>query len=88
MTDAELRTEIAQLLRESGIFYLRDEDLERAFIEGAFDANLDQLGIDSLAAMELCIGLEVNWGSTLVPEDLAKVGSLQNLVRIVKDYAS
>jgi acyl carrier protein len=88
MTDSELRSAIAALLREAGIFYLRDGNLEQAFIDGSFDAELEQLDIDSLAAMELCIGLEVNWGSALVPEDLNRVGSLQSLVRVVKDGAS
>lgn len=88
MTESEIRLSIAELLRDAGIFHLRDENVERAFIDGSYDAHLDQIGIDSLAAMELCIGLEVHWGSTLVPEDLNRVGTLQSLVRIVKKGAS
>ncbi|HET6621064.1 MAG TPA: phosphopantetheine-binding protein [Dongiaceae bacterium] len=88
MSDSEIRTAIAELLRDAGIFYLRDENVERDFIDGSFDATLDQLRFDSLAAMELCIALEANWGSALVPEDLNRIGSLRNLVRIVKEGAS
>ncbi|HEX6121224.1 MAG TPA: acyl carrier protein [Dongiaceae bacterium] len=88
MTDSEIRTTIAALLRDAGIFYLRDENVEREFIDGSFDATLGQMRFDSLAAMELCIALEANLGSALVPEDLNRVGSLQNLVRIVKERAS
>jgi acyl carrier protein len=88
MTDGEIRSLLAELLRDASIFFLRDEKREQDFIDGAYDADLDQLGMDSLAAMELCIGLEVNWGTALVPEDLNKVRSLQNLVRIVKESAS
>jgi acyl carrier protein len=88
MSDSEIRTAIAALLRDAGIFYLRDENVERDFIDGSFDAALEQLRFDSLAAMELCIALEANWGSALVPEDLNRVGSLQNLVRIVKQGMS
>jgi acyl carrier protein len=39
--------------------------------------------MDSLAAMEICIGLEANWGAVIVPDDLRRIGSLANLVRIV-----
>jgi acyl carrier protein len=44
--------------------------------------------VDSLAAMEICIALEANWGTALVPEDLQRVGSLQALVRIVVETLS
>lgn len=85
MTDSEIRLGIVELLRDAGIFHLRDESRELDFVNGSFDVDLDQLRMDSLAAMELCIGLEVNWGSALVPEDLNKVRSLQSLVRFVKE---
>ena len=88
MTDQEARSVLAELLRGAGIYFLRDEEREQDFIDGAYNPDLDQLDMDSLAAMELCIELEVNWGSTLVPEDLNKVRSLQNLVRVVKESAS
>lgn len=88
MTDREIRSSLAELLRDAGIFHLRDEEVEQAFIDGSYDADLEQLDMDSLAAMELCIGLETNWGTTLVPEDLNRVGNLQSLVQILKEGAS
>ncbi len=88
MTETELRAAMVEMFRESGVFHLRDNDFESAFVDGKYDARLDELDIDSLAAMEICIALEANWGTALVPEDLQRVGSLQALVRIVMPAAS
>ena len=71
--------------RDSSVFFLRDESVEEQFIDGRYDVPLDRLDVDSLAAMEICIALEVNWGTALVPEDLQRVGSLQTLVGVVME---
>jgi acyl carrier protein len=83
MSDGEARAAIAELLRDAGVFHLRDEDLEADFIAGLISPEFHQLDMDSLAAMEICIGLEANWGAVIVPDDLRRIGSLANLVRIV-----
>ena len=76
------------MLRDSSVSFLRDENVEEEFIVGRYDVNLDQLVVDSLAAMEICIALEANWGIALVPEDLQRIGSLQALVREVSEAVS
>jgi acyl carrier protein len=68
-----------EVLRDSGLSFLGDDELENAFIDGRFDLNLGQLEVDSLAAMEICIAIEANWGVAIVPEDLNKIGSIQAL---------
>jgi acyl carrier protein len=88
MKATEIRRSLAEAFRDSSVFFLRDGKLEEEFIEGRFDVNLDQLDVDSLAAMEICIALEANWGIALVPEDLQRVGSLQALVRVVREAVS
>ena len=42
MTEPEIRMLIAEVLRDSGVFYLRDQKVEKEFIEGSYDANLDE----------------------------------------------
>jgi acyl carrier protein len=88
MKETELRRALAEVLRDSSVFFLRDESVEEQFIDGRYDVPLDQLDVDSLAAMEICIALEVNWGTALVPEDLQRVGSLQTLVGVVMEGIS
>jgi len=79
---------ITEVLRDSGVFDLRDQNVEKEFIDGCYDARLEVMDIDSLAAMEICIALEANWDTPFMPEDLLRVGSLQTLVRIVLEAAS
>ncbi len=88
MKTTEIRRSLAEVFRELRPYFLRDEKLEEEFINGCFDVNLDQLVVDSLAAMEICIALEANWGIALVPEDLQRIGSLQALVREVSEAVS
>jgi acyl carrier protein len=80
MTVTEIRRTLIEVLRDAGVSFLGDAKLENAFIDGRFDVNLDQLEVDSLAAMEICIALEANWGMAIVPEDLNRIGSIQALV--------
>jgi acyl carrier protein len=88
MTATDIRMSIIEVLWDSGVFSLRDQNVEKEFIDGRYDAKLEELDVDSLAAMEICIALEANWGTSLVPEDLQRVGSLQALVRVVLQAAS
>jgi len=83
MKETEIRRSLAEVFRDASVFFLRDENAEEEFIGDRYDVNLGRLDIDSLAAMEICIALEINWGIALVPEDLQRVGSLQALVRAV-----
>lgn len=85
MDKTQISAALVEVLRESGVFHLRDHDLENQFVAGVYDANLNELDIDSLAAMEICIALEANWGTALVPEDLHRLGTLQALVKTIAD---
>jgi acyl carrier protein len=84
MLDTELRRTLVMLLRQANIGTLRDGDLEAAFIAGTIDMAIEDLGMDSLAAMELCIGMEVSLGSDLVPDDLWRLGRLSALVAALR----
>ena len=62
MMETEIRKSLAEVFRDSSVFFLRDENAEEEFIAGRYDVNLDGLDIDSLAAMEICIALEDQLG--------------------------
>lgn len=75
-TSNELRAELAQMLRESGVFGLHDQGLEEDFVAGLTNPLLADLGIDSLAEMELCIAIEEEFNVSIVP---AELGGLKTL---------
>ena len=75
-----LRGTLTGLVRQAGIFGLRDDDLEKAFISGEVDPNLKDIGMDSLSEMELCIGIENELGVSIVPAELEKLATLDAVV--------
>jgi Phosphopantetheine attachment site len=83
MDSAQARQMLLELFEQANIFYLRNNALGPAFLAGALDLPLEQLGMDSLAEMELCIGIEVNTGLQIVPEDLRQIETLDRLVAML-----
>lgn len=86
MNKNAIRELLVPILQDAGIFYLRDTVAESDFVAGVWDIELTELEIDSLSAMELCIGLEVEWGLTVLPEDLNRLNTLGQLVDRVEKY--
>ena len=84
MTDQELRTIIVESLEYANVTTAREQSMAFLSSEGREDISLNQLGMDSLAVMELCIAIEVNTGVSIVPDDLQKVGTLNNLIKSVQ----
>lgn len=76
----QIRSALVEILLDSGIHYLRDHALEESFVEGTVDVPLIDLRMDSLAAMELCIALELEFDSSIVPSTLLDAQSLVGLV--------
>lgn len=52
-----------------------------AFIAGDIDLTIAELGMDSLACMELCMAIEVGTGISLAPDDLGFYASLGELAQ-------
>lgn len=75
------RTHLAQMLQASGVFGLRDQGLENDFIAGHANPTLNDLGIDSLAEMELCVVIENELGVSIVPDELGGLKTLEGLLR-------
>ena len=79
-----VRRKLVEILAKSGAFGLRDQGLEQAFIEGSHNPLLGDLAIDSLAEMELCIGIEEKFGVSVSPRQLARISTLEDLVLLVR----
>lgn len=84
MTEREIRQIILDGLQAGSVFKVNEMGLSDAFLAGTADAKFEDLEIDSLAVMELCIAIELGTGVSILPDDLEKLGSLQKLVARVK----
>lgn len=88
MNESEIRELIAATLDSTGVVAFGQNGLKPVFLQGQRDVGLAELDIDSLAAMELCIALEINTGASIVPEQLQSIGSLDRLVATVREMIS
>jgi acyl carrier protein len=77
------REALVHLVHSAGIFGLRDDDLERDFIAGKIDPELEKIGVDSLSEMELCIAIENEWGVSIVPAELGSLKTLNGILQRV-----
>lgn len=84
MTEQQVRRMLVEALEYSSVFAMREKNLTDGFLNGAAEVPLDELDMDSLAEMELCIAIEVNAGVSVVPDRLRKIGSLQRLVSVIR----
>ena len=80
MTEAEARLVLADALDAAVVRAFRAPGLRQSFVDEGRDIPLESLDIDSLAAMEICIAIEVNTGVAIVPDDLEALTSLGQLV--------
>lgn len=83
MSEGEIREMLVEALQSASVFGLRDNGWTEEFLAGTRDVALDDLEMDSLGAMELCIAVEVNTGVSIVPDDLTGLGTLGGLVRAI-----
>lgn len=71
--------DLVRLLLECGVLTLQERGVEDDVAAGRCDVRLDELTWDSLGLMEFCIALEDGWGVSITPDELAQVGTLQQL---------
>lgn len=76
----QARSTLVQMLRNAGIFGLRDDNLEQDFVLGVVNPLLKDLGLDSLSEMELCIAVENTFNVSISPASLSRFSSLDDLV--------
>lgn len=85
MTDQEIRMIIVEALDYASVFAMQDNNLQAAFLDGQQDIPLEELGMDSLAVMELCIAIEINAGVSIVSSELQSIDTLNRLVDTVRE---
>ena len=84
MNDAEIREMLVEALESASVFGLRNNGWTEEFLAGTRDVAFEDLEMDSLGAMELCIAVEVNTGVSIVPDDLTGLGTLGGLVQAIE----
>ena len=63
-------------LEAGGFAQARRTTFREPFLDGTLDPAFDDLELDSLARMEVCIAIEVALGISLAPEELQRYSSL------------
>ena len=62
-----------------------DQGLRSAFLERDANLRLADLEMDSLGQMEFCIAIELSTGVTLLPSQLAELGSTDAVERRIRE---
>ena len=73
------RQAFVDFLIESGVGGLRDNPQVTAFVQSKADIPLQNLTIDSLAFMEIAIGIEDLYEVSLSPNSISRYESLEDL---------
>ena len=84
MNDREIRQILADGLEAGAVHQVNDVSTREAFLAGTRDLTFEELEMDSLAKMELCIAIEVNAGVSIVPDELRRIESLEALVALIQ----
>jgi len=74
-----VRQALIEGLEAGGVSEASQIRFRAPFIDGTLDATFEELALDSLARMELCIAIEVALGVSLAPEELQRYRSLDAL---------
>ena len=82
MTDPETLA----LIKEALVYVAPDK--EHAFAQATLDSDLADLGIDSLAAVEIAGYVEDRLGVTLPDDELAQVHSLDGFAALIRNHDS
>jgi len=75
-----VRQALIEGLEAGGVSEASQIRFRAPFLDGTLDATFEELALDSLARMELCIAIEVALGVSLAPEELQRYRSLDALV--------
>ncbi len=84
MNDMALRDKIMAIVIDSGVYRPPPLDDQQAFINNQLDIELDQLDIDSLSSMEICIGIELELGISITPTQLSRLKTLKSVERKIR----
>ena len=79
MDERAIREIFVDGLVAGAVHPINDVATREAFLDGSRDLRFDELAMDSLARMELCIAIEVATGVSMAPEELGHYASLRGL---------
>lgn len=83
MTKDEARSIVLEAARAANASGISESAQLTDFSSGKSDFGLDDLELDSLGVMEMCIVLELETGISLGPDDLASIDTLQQLADLI-----
>jgi hypothetical protein len=84
MTPDPVRTVIVAGLEQGACYALRNNGWTEDFLVGRRDVAFEEMDIDSLAIMELCIAIEVELGVSILPDEMAEFTTLGAVAASVK----
>lgn len=79
-TELEARQALVDAMEYAQVFAFRYAGITDDFLAGSADMTIEDLGLDSLSSIELCIAIENKTGVSILLTDLWDIGTLQNLV--------
>ena len=83
MNERAIREVFVEGLVAGAVHQINDVQTRKAYLDGTRDLTFDELAMDSLARMELCIAIEVGTGVSMAPEELGRYRSLGELAASV-----
>ncbi|MEH6601532.1 acyl carrier protein [Pseudoalteromonas sp.] len=84
MSNDEIKKVLIRMMREVNIASLYSAGTQQAFVRGEEDIIFEDLNMDSLASMELCIAIELGLGVSIVPEQLSQLSTLDGLAHEIQ----
>ena len=84
MDDREIRGAIVSGLAQARAILFRDAEITDQFLAAEADMRFEDMQLDSLSIMELCISIEVDTGVSILPEEMVQIESLEQLVGVIK----
>ncbi len=85
MNDRDIRVAIVNGLHQASAILFKDADISEEFVAGKADMRIEDMQMDSLSIMELCISIELDTGVSILPEEMVQIESLEALVRVIGD---
>mgnify|MGYP003415176460 FL=1 len=84
MNEREIRLILVDGLEAGAVHQVNDVSTREAFLAGTRDLTFEELEMDSLAKMELCIAIEVGTGVSLAPEELGRFAAIGEIVTMLR----
>lgn len=89
MTNIEARKIVVESLEYAGVLRVCNNPLLKAkLLEEDDETTMQELELDSLSKMELCITLEVSHAIEIVPEELDKFTTFKSLIQFIMNSNS